>query len=124
MYCHSCGAEYVDGVTECADCGVALRNEPPPELPPMEDQDLVPVLETGDAIRTAMVKSLLEQAEIPYLARNDQLQDLFGFGRLVPVNPISGPVIFMVPETLANEARDLLARLDEPEDGTPRVDEP
>lgn len=115
MYCHECGAEYVDGVTECADCGVALRIEPPPPPSPVGELDLVPVLETGDAIRTAMVKSLLENAEIPYLARNDQLQDLFGFGRLVPVNPISGPVIFMVPEAHADEARDLLARLDDPE---------
>lgn len=116
MYCPECGSEYVDGVTECADCDVALQVEPPPPKGPPEALNLVPVHETGDAIRTAMVKSLLEEARIPYLARNEQLQDLFGFGRLVPVNPISGPVIFLVPDEYADEARDILTRLDDPDD--------
>jgi hypothetical protein len=118
MYCPDCGAEYLPGVTECADCGVALQAEPPPPPAPTQDLKLVPVHETGDAVRTVLVKSLLEDAEIPFLARNDQLQDLFGFGRLVPVNPISGPVIFLVPEEHAAEAREALARLDVPDDGT------
>lgn len=116
MYCPECGSEYVTGVTECADCGVALQAAPPPTPDPPEDVVLVPAYETGDAIRVALVKSLLEEAEIPYLARNEQLQDLFGFGRLVPVNPVSGPVIFMVPEAHAEEARALLSGLDAPEE--------
>ncbi|MBU0742161.1 DUF2007 domain-containing protein [bacterium] len=116
MYCPRCGAEYVDGVTECADCGVALQVDPAPPPDLSGELNLVSVLETGDAIRTALVKSLLEEAQIPYLARNDQLQDLFGFGRLVPVNPISGPVIFLVPDEYADEARDMLAQLDDPDD--------
>ncbi len=116
MYCPHCGAEYIEGVTACADCKVALQVDPPPSPDPPGDLNLVPVLETGNAVRTALVKSLLEDAQIPYLARNDQLQDLFGFGRLVPVNPISGPVIFLVPDEYADEARDILTRLDDPDD--------
>lgn len=116
MYCPRCRAEYVDGVTECADCGVALQVDPVPPPDLSGELNLVPVLETGDAIRTALVKSMLEGAQIPYIARNDQLQDLFGFGRLVPVNPVSGPVIFLVPDEYADEARDMLAQLDDPGD--------
>lgn len=107
MYCPDCGAEYVPGIVVCADCGTALQAEPPTPVP-VPDLELVAVAQTGDAIRTALVKSLLDDAGIPYLARNDQLQDLFGFGRLVPVNPVSGPVIFMVPADRAEEAKDLL----------------
>ncbi|MBC8426639.1 DUF2007 domain-containing protein [bacterium] len=118
MYCPRCGSEYVEGVTECGDCEVSLQLEPPPPPGPREELNLVPVHETGDAIRSALVKSLLDEAQIPYLARNDQLQDLFGFGRLVPVNPISGPVIFMVPEQHAAEARELLSGLDAPDERT------
>ena len=33
MYCPDCGAEYVPGVTECADCGTALQAEPPTPQP-------------------------------------------------------------------------------------------
>jgi len=118
MYCPRCGSEYIEGVTECDDCEVALQVERPPPPPPPADLNLVPVHETGDAIRSTLVKSLLEGAQIPYRARNDQLQDLFGFGRLVPVNPISGPVIFLVPEQYAAEARGLLSRLDAPDEGS------
>ena len=116
MYCPRCGAEYISGVTRCAECDVALATDPPAAPASPEALNLVAVQETGDAVRTALVKSLLDDAQIPYLARNEQLQDLFGFGRLVPVNPISGPVIFMVPEDRAEEARAALARLDEPDD--------
>jgi hypothetical protein len=114
MYCPECGAEYIDGVTDCADCNRPLQNEPPPAPEPPGDLELVTVLQTGDAVRTALVKSMLDNAEIPYIARNDQLQDLFGIGRLVPVNPISGPVIFMVPADLESAALDVLSTLDEP----------
>ena len=27
-FCSKCGQEYMDGVSECADCGIPLRNEP------------------------------------------------------------------------------------------------
>ncbi len=115
MYCPDCGAEYIEGVTVCEDCNTPLQVDPPPPPELLGDRDLVTVLQTGDAIRTAIVKSLLENSGIPYLARNDHLQDLFGFGRLVPVNPISGPVIFMVPAAYEHAAKDVLSTLDEPE---------
>ena len=110
MYCPKCGAEYIPGIETCADCGVPLQADPPrPESEPEPELELTPIAETGDAIRTALVTSLLDDAGIPYMIRNEQLQDLFGMGRLVPVNPVSGPVVFLVPADRTDEARDLLA---------------
>jgi len=60
------------------------------------DLDLRTVLETSDLALVALAEGILEGAEIPYLARGEHIQDLFGLGRLVPVNPISGPVAIQV----------------------------
>ncbi len=37
-------------------------------------------------------------------------------GRLVPVNPVSGPVIFMVKADQDRTARNVLSTLDEPDE--------
>lgn len=31
MYCPKCGADFVEGITVCSDCGIELTPEPPPE---------------------------------------------------------------------------------------------
>ena len=56
-----------------------------------------------------IVESLLADAGIRYLARGEQIQDLFGIGRLVGVNPITGPVEFTVAADDAQDARAVLA---------------
>lgn len=76
-----------------------------------QDLDLRPVLETSDLVAINLAEGILESAEIPYLARGEQIQDLFGLGRLVPVNPISGPVVIMVRADDESEARLLLEEL-------------
>ena len=75
------------------------------------DLDLRTVLETSDLGRISLAEGILEGAEIPYLARGEGIQDLFGFGRLVPVNPITGPVAIQVTAEDEARARDLLAEL-------------
>ena len=73
-----------------------------------DDLDLRTVLETSDPALIAITEGLLEGAGIEYLAKGENIQDLFGFGRLVPVNPISGPVVIQVAADNVAEARDLL----------------
>jgi len=111
-------SEFNDTATECSDCGTRLVSGPAPspeelrgetEPEPDPDLELVPVFIANDEADLMVVEGVLEQAKIPYLAKGEQIQDLFGFGRLVAVNPITGPVEIYVSADHAETARELLA---------------
>ena len=76
-----------------------------------DDLDLVTVLATNDLGLIDIAESLLEGGGIPYLAKGEGVQDLFGLGRLTAVNPITGPVEIQVNASDADSARRLLAEL-------------
>jgi hypothetical protein len=114
MYCPECGSEYREGFFECADCQVALTAEPPAEEP-HPDLDLVTVMTEEDPARLALAESLLMDAEIPYAKKGEQVQDLFGMGRLA-FNPLVGPVLLQVAKEHAEEARALLDDLEAEEE--------
>ncbi len=118
MFCPRCRAEYLPDVAECADCGVPLVHEdalPPVPAADTEDLDLVTIVELTDAGRLALAKSLLDDADIPSLARGDGLQDLFGLGR-ISFNPLIGAVKMQVRRADEARAREVLTELLE-EDG-------
>lgn len=72
----------------------------------------VTVLETSDQGLIAIAKSLLEEAEIPFFAKGEGVQDLFGWGRLgTGFSIIAGPIALQVPADNAEEARVLLKDL-------------
>ncbi|HMS33189.1 MAG TPA: hypothetical protein PKC91_03810 [Ignavibacteria bacterium] len=75
-----------------------------------EDHErLVTIFETGNEAIVAVVKSLLDEAKIQYLAQGDGVQDLFGVGVLgAGFNPITGPVVFQVMPEDAEYAKELL----------------
>ena len=75
------------------------------------DLDLVTVLATNDLGLIDIAESLLEGASIPYLAKGEGVQDLFGLGRLTSVNPITGPVEIQVNASDEESARRLLAEI-------------
>ena len=125
MYCPECGGEYREGFTECADCGVPLVAAPPaPILHP--DVKLVTVLEGGDPTEIALAESLLMEEKIPYLKKDDRVQDLFALGRFpYGVNPLTGPVEIQVPEEHAEAALELLQDLKDGYEGEPeQITEP
>lgn len=79
------------------------------DAPPDPDLELVTLHVTNDESELLVLQSMLEAAGIPYLCRGEQIQDLFGVGRLVAVNPITGPVEIQVATSDLEAARTLLA---------------
>jgi hypothetical protein len=75
-----------------------------------EDKEkLITVFKTGHHGTIAVVKSILDEAEIEYSVKGEQIQDLIGAGVFgVGYNPITGPVEFQVLEENAEYARELL----------------
>jgi len=74
-------------------------------------ESLEVILETIDPTEVVIVKSLLEAAGIPYLTRGEDQYDPFrGAFRGTVFNPGGRPVVFLVPASMAKEARLLLQR--------------
>lgn len=108
MFCPDCGAEFREGIYECADCEVPLAPEPPEE-PSHEGEPTLGVFRTADAALLPVLKSVLTAAEIPYSVQGDESSALFPFGSgaMVPEGRRFGAVI-RVPESRAEEAKALL----------------
>lgn len=71
--------------------------------------DSVLVLETRSAAELAVAKSILDDAEIPYLERGDALQDLSNLDRVLFGMPAQkGHLTLHVPPEHAETARELL----------------
>jgi hypothetical protein len=68
MVCPNCKCEYVRGVTQCADCGVALVDtlDPAASAPPANDE-IVSVWQGDDPADCATVTNALKKAGIPVL---------------------------------------------------------
>ena len=79
-----------------------------------EDHErLVTVYETGNEAVIAVIKSILDEAGIRYLAKGEGVQDLFGVGILgTGFNPITGPVQFRVMPEDQEYAAELLKDVD------------
>jgi hypothetical protein len=111
MYCPECGAEYRAGFDRCSDCDVALVHDAPAE----EDHRARPfamVFTTSEADVIPVIKSLLQSADIPFETDGEAMMDLFPSDMLGPVlSRPRGEVQFYVPESRAEEARELLVEL-------------
>jgi hypothetical protein len=112
MFCPNCRAEYTVGVVKCADCDVALVAE----LTPTDDNadyiDLVTVGVFTNAPELAVAKSLLEDADIQYFAKNEGVIGLFSMGQ-VGYNPMVGGIEIQVHPDDADAAREILAQMAE-----------
>lgn len=76
------------------------------------DSDLVCVFRTGDEGLVAVIRSILDGENIPYIARNAELQDLFDVGRLGgSFNFVVGSVEFLVHAEDAQRSRGVLEAL-------------
>ncbi len=73
------------------------------------DDTLEVVFETIDPAEVAIVKSLLESSDVPFLIRGEDEYDAFrGALRGTFYNPRGRPVEFLVPADMADDVRRLL----------------
>jgi hypothetical protein len=80
----------------------------------LRDEKLVTVFATGNHAVIALAKSLLDDANINYYAKNERSEDLIGIGVVgTGYNPVIGPIELQVLEENAEEARELLKDLSE-----------
>ena len=110
MFCPVCGDEFRPGFTRCNDCDVELVENPPAGIEATAPFELVTVLETGDQSLVAVARSILDGAGIPCIARNETLQNLFGWGTIgTGFNAAMGPIRVQVLREDAEAAKALLA---------------
>lgn len=82
-----------------------------------DNEFLVSVYKTGNQAIIAVVKSILDEAEIKYMAMGDNLQNLFGLGTIgTGYNILTGPVDFRVMPEDEEYAKELLKDIDEESD--------
>ena len=73
MICPNCKCEYIGGVTECSDCGVALVDKlEPNETNPARDVRIVSVWQGDDPSEYERVRTALEQAGIQSVDRDSK----------------------------------------------------
>ncbi|MGC8857962.1 MAG: putative signal transducing protein [Ignavibacteria bacterium] len=77
-------------------------------------ENLVTVFKSGNEALISLVKSILDEANIKYLVKGENLKDLFGFGVIgTGYNPLTGPVEIQVLEENADYASELLKDISE-----------
>ncbi len=86
MYCPVCKYEYIEAVTECPDCEVALVEHLTPEPEP-EFVNFQEVLGTYNPADIAFLKSLLDSENIQYFFKGEHF---------MYVRPLADPVRLMV----------------------------
>ena len=104
MICPKCKAEYVRGITVCADCGVPLVYTLPEEkkLPPKPPYKRF--MEVGNAGEIAIIKSILDDAEIDYYFQGETAHAVY--------MPMLEPAILMIREDQFKTVAELLKELD------------
>jgi hypothetical protein len=85
-----------------------MENEEPLEI----------VMETANPTEVVIIKSLLQGAAIPFLMRGEDQYDAFrGAFRGTVISSSGRPVTFLVPASMAEEARLLLQGGELPDEG-------
>ena len=79
-----------------------------------DHENLVTVYATGNEAIVSVVKSVLDEAQIRYIAQGEGVQDLFGVGVIgTGFNPITGPIIFKVMPEDEEYAKEIIKDITE-----------
>lgn len=90
---------------------------PAVDIETAEWKEMVTIATISDPAFLLVAKSVLQDAGIPYLAKNEGVQDLFGIGRIgTGFNILSQPVELQVPRELVDDAIRLLDEIERPEE--------
>ena len=98
MFCPECKAEYIDGITTCAGCGVPLVAALPAE-PDHTGEGMVRVLSTFNAGDLAIVESILEGTDIEYFIHGKNFNQM---------EPLVQPAHLYVARHQVNAVKELL----------------
>ena len=98
MFCPDCKSEFIEGITRCPVCDVALVNALPAAPEPVF-VDYTEVLATYNPADVAFIKSLLEAEGIQYFFKGEHFMYM---------RPLADPVRLMVRVDQADAARELL----------------
>ena len=113
MYCPRCRSEYRPEHQRCVECDVELVAELAPG-PPVGEQAMVSVLQSGDAALLPLLKSVLDAAEIPYIVQGDEAAGLFPLPGGAPMfSRAAFAATLLVPRDRADEALELIASIRE-----------
>jgi hypothetical protein len=78
-YCANCKYDYESSMTLCPDCGAALvKGSYQPPVPVDDDTDSVLLLETDNPLQAEFLVGVLEEEDIPYVAKGLGITDIFG----------------------------------------------
>ncbi len=103
MICPNCKKEFEKNIYDCNECFIPLVKEI------KTDDEAVVILRTGSKPEVAILKSILDDAQIPYAAKGEDLQDIIGLGSLGPrVNYAAGYIELLVNKCNLEEVVSLL----------------
>ncbi len=115
-YCLRCHQEYAAGTETCPECGHLLQNGRPSWRSYKRDEPLVLVHTAQGELQAELVKGQLEQEGIPVFIQRESIGVVYG----LTIDGL-GAQRLMVPESLSEAAKDILAAYAEP--GSPDQEE-
>lgn len=103
--------EYNDTATHCSDCGAKLVDVKPDfsALPKLQWDEMAPLMSIPEAALIPVIESLLGGEGIAHYVHGENVQDLFGAGRIGSgFNVLAGLPVLYVESARLDEAKRLL----------------
>jgi hypothetical protein len=104
MICPKCEAEYLEGITKCADCGTELITVEQFEMNLVHHEDWATVYSTDAMYEAEMIKANLEGAEIETIILSQKDKNFPASGDLSVIK-------ILVKKVDAEEAKDIISEI-------------